>query len=281
MEIITGKYNGFCYGVKRAVDGALSTKSDKKVYCLGELVHNKQVVEKVKNNNIEIIETLDEAEDNSIVIIRAHGVEESIYREASKRNIEIIDYTCPFVNKIHEICKSYRDNNYYIFVVGINDHPETIGNISYCGDNYSLITGMDRIDEAITTYNNSELNKSMVIFQTTYNTIIANEIIEYLKNNVIGELVVNNTICASTELKQNEVKEISKNVDMMIIIGGKNSSNTNKLYDIAKLNCNNTIKIETKEDLKDIVIKEKKIGIISGASTPKEIVDDVIDYIKK
>ncbi len=281
MEIITGKYNGFCYGVKRAVDGALSTKSDKKVYCLGELVHNKQVVEKVKNNNIEIIETLDEAEDNSIVIIRAHGVEESIYREASKRNIEIIDYTCPFVNKIHEICKSYRDNNYYIFVVGINDHPETIGNISYCGDNYSLITGMDRIDEAITTYNNSELNKSMVIFQTTYNTIIANEIIEYLKENVIGELVVNNTICASTELKQNEVKEISKNVDMMIIIGGKNSSNTNKLYDIAKLNCNNTIKIETKEDLKDIVIKENKIGIISGASTPKEIVDDVIDYIKK
>lgn len=281
MEIITGKYNGFCYGVKRAVDGALSTKSDKKVYCLGELVHNKQVVEKVKNNNIEIIETLEEAEDNSIVIIRAHGVEESIYREASKRNIEIIDYTCPFVNKIHEICKSYRDNNYYIFVVGIKDHPETIGNISYCGDNYSLITGMDRIDEAITTYNNSELNKSMVIFQTTYNTIIANEIIEYLKNNVIGELVVNNTICASTELKQNEVKEISKNVDMMIIIGGKNSSNTNKLYDIAKLNCNNTIKIETKEDLKDIVIKENKIGIISGASTPKEIVDDVIDYIKK
>ena len=281
MEIITGKYNGFCYGVKRAVDGALSTKSDKKVYCLGELVHNKQVVEKVKNNNIEIIETLDEAEDNSIVIIRAHGVEESIYREASKRNIEIIDYTCPFVNKIHEICKSYRDNNYYIFVVGIKDHPETIGNISYCGNNYSLITGMDRIDEAITTYNNSELNKSMVIFQTTYNTIIANEIIEYLKNNVIGELVVNNTICASTELKQNEVKEISKNVDMMIIIGGKNSSNTNKLYDIAKLNCNNTIKIETKEDLKDIVIKENKIGIISGASTPKEIVDDVIDYIKK
>ena len=281
MEIITGKYNVFCYGVKRAVDGALSTKSDKKVYCLGELVHNKQVVEKVKNNNIEIIETLEEAEDNSIVIIRAHGVEESIYREASKRNIEIIDYTCPFVNKIHEICKSYRDNNYYIFVVGIKDHPETIGNISYCGDNYSLITGMDRIDEAITTYNNSELNKSMVIFQTTYNTIIANEIIEYLKNNVIGELVVNNTICASTELKQNEVKEISKNVDMMIIIGGKNSSNTNKLYDIAKLNCNNTIKIETKEDLKDIVIKENKIGIISGASTPKEIVDDVIDYIKK
>lgn len=281
MEIITGKYNGFCYGVKRAVDGALSTKSDKKVYCLGELVHNKQVVEKVKNNNIEIIETLDEAEDNSIVIIRAHGVEESIYREASKRNIEIIDYTCPFVNKIHEICKSYRDNNYYIFVVGIKDHPETIGNISYCGDNYSLITGMDRIDEAITTYNNSELNKSMVIFQTTYNTIIANEIIEYLKENVIGELVVNNTICASTELKQNEVKEISKNVDMMIIIGGKNSSNTNKLYDIAKLNCNNTIKIETKEDLKDIIIKENKIGIISGASTPKEIVDDVIDYIKK
>ena len=281
MEIITGKYNGFCYGVKRAVDGALSTKSDKKVYCLGELVHNKQVVEKVKNNNIEIIETLEEAEDNSIVIIRAHGVEESIYIEASKRNIEIIDYTCPFVNKIHEICKSYRDNNYYIFVVGIKDHPETIGNISYCGNNYSLITGMDRIDEAITTYNNSELNKSIVIFQTTYNTIIANEIIEYLKENVIGELVVNNTICASTELKQNEVKEISKNVDMMIIIGGKNSSNTNKLYDIAKLNCNNTIKIETKEDLKDIVIKENKIGIISGASTPKEIVDDVIDYIKK
>ena len=228
MEIITGKYNGFCYGVKRAVDGALSTKSDKKVYCLGELVHNKQVVEKVKNNNIEIIETLEEAEDNSIVIIRAHGVEESIYIEASKRNIEIIDYTCPFVNKIHEICKNYRDNNYYIFVVGIKDHPETIGNISYCGDNYSLITGMDKIDEAITTYNNSELNKSMVIFQTTYNTIIANEIIEYLKNNVIGELVVNNTICASTELKQNEVKEISKNVDMMIIIGGKNSRRNKK-----------------------------------------------------
>lgn len=282
MEIIQGKYNGFCFGVKRAVEGTLNTKHNKKIYCLGELVHNKQVVDKIKENNIDIIESLDEIEDNSIVIIRAHGVPEEIYEIANKRNIELIDYTCPFVKKIHDICKEYKENNYFIFVVGIDKHPETVGNISYCGNNYSLITGLDDLDNSIKKYNDSNLKNSMIIFQTTYNTKIAKEIISYLNNNLEIKPIVKNTICSSTEQRQNEVNEISKIVEMTIIVGGKNSSNTNKLYDISKRNCDNTIKIETKDDLSEYDFNNyNKIAIISGASTPQEIVDEIIEYIKQ
>ena len=279
MEIIRGKLNGFCYGVKRAVDGAMKMSNG---YCLGELVHNKQVVESLENKNIKIIDSLDEVDNNTTVIVRAHGVSKNIYEEAEKRNITLVDYTCPFVKKIHDICMEYRDNDYYIFVVGIENHPETIGNISYCGDNYSLITGIEKIDEAISNYKNSKLNKSMVIFQTTYNTILANEIIEYLDNNINGELVVKNTICLSTEERQKNAKELAKEVDMMIIVGGKNSSNTKKLFDISKIDCNNVISVETKEDLINIEFsKVRKLGVISGASTPNEIVEDIIKYIEE
>ena len=221
MEIIIGKTAGFCYGVKRAVDGAIEeSKKNKKTYCLGELVHNKEVIEDLKNKGIKIIEDINEAKDkNAKVILRAHGVEKNIYEKAKINNLELVDYTCSNVLKIHKIAEEYANKGYYIILTGAEKHPEVIGK---------------------------------------------------------------NTICLATETRQKETEKLSKQVELMIIIGGKNSSNTKKLYEIAKQNCHNSISVENgkeaEETLKNMDLSTiEKVGIMAGASTPKESIDEVIE----
>lgn len=284
MEIILGKSAGFCYGVKRAVEGAKKEleKSSKQIYCLGEIVHNKQVVEELQEKGMIVTEDIKEAKEK--VIIRAHGVIDDIYKYAKENNLEIIDFTCPNVLKIHEIAKEYAENGYYIFLCGSKNHPENIGTLSYCGENVSLIEDETQIEEAISKLQKSKIEKLLIIVQTTYSVskfkVIENKIKEVLNYNI--SIVVKNTICPATELRQNETKEISKNVDCMIIIGGKNSSNTKKLYEISKQNCENSICIESVQDI-DITNLKKcpKIGIMAGASTPQKEINKVIELIEK
>lgn len=285
MEIIVTKSIGFCYGVKNAIKGAIEVQKEKnkQVLCLGELVHNQQVIEDLESKKIKIIDNLEEAKDNDTVIVRAHGIPEELYNTAKERKIELYDYTCPFVKKIHDISKEYAEQDYFIFIVGVKNHPETIGNISYCGKNNYLITELKDVDSALYALRNSDKKKLMIIFQTTYNLKIAEEIIKDIENKLDKdiEFVVKKTICSFTQDRQKEVQELSKNVDMMIIVGGKNSSNTTKLYDISKKNCENTIFIQTKDDINEYDFKNvNKLGITSGASTPNEIVDDIVKLIK-
>lgn len=283
MEIILGKTAGFCYGVKRAVDGTkeiLKQNKEKITYCLGEIVHNKDVIDSLEKQGLKFIDNISEAKGTTI--IRAHGIEKSIYEKAEKSNINIKDFTCPNVIKIHNIAEEYAKKGYYIFLTGSKKHPENIGTISFCGNKYSIIEKEDDIFEAIKKLENSKINKLLLISQTTYSLekfektkgIIQNSISENI------EFVVKNTICASTKIRQNETEKIAKQVDCIIIIGGKNSSNTKKLFEIAEKNCKNAICIENATELDIEMIKGvKKLGIMAGASTPKQSIDDVLNKI--
>ena len=230
MEIIVGRTAGFCYGVKRAVKSAENeiNNSEEQVCCLGEIVHNKQVVNELKEKGIKFVENIDEA--NNKTIIRAHGIPKEVYEKAKQKNIEIIDCTCPNVLKIHKIAKEYADNGYFIFLCGSKTHPENLGTISYCGENVYVIEKENDTFKALEKLEKTGIKKILVISQTTYSLekfyIIEEIIRNKLPRNI--ELEIKNTICKATELRQKETEKISKKVDMMIIIGGANSSNTKK-----------------------------------------------------
>ena len=287
MEIVIGKTAGFCYGVKKAVEGAKKELENinKKIYCLGEIVHNKEVVKDLQKRGIEFVEVPEDIKkEQSRTIIRAHGIPRQTYEICRKRNIEISDYTCPNVLKIHEIAEEYSKKGYYIILIGAKNHPENIGTISFCGDKMSVIEQVEDTKKVIEKVKQSKKEKCLVIAQTTYHLGKFKEIEKILKENLPEyiELKIKNTICMATELRQKETLKIAENVDKMIIIGGKNSSNTKKLYEIAKKNCKSAICIETEEELKEQDITEcEKIGVMAGASTPKESIEKVIERLEK
>ena len=282
MDIIVGKTAGFCYGVKRAVEGAKEeTKKEKEIFCLGEIVHNKQVIEELKKDGMIFIDNIKDAKNK--VIVRAHGVKKQIYEEVNKNDIKLIDYTCPNVLKIHEIAEEYSDKGYYIFLCGSKNHPENIGTMSYCGNNYFVIQREEDTLRALDKLKRSGIKKLLLISQTTYSLEKFYIIEEIIKNEleIDVELVVKNTICKATELRQKETEKISKKVDCMIIIGGTNSSNTKKLYEIAKNNCKNCMCVETEAQLNLRKIENQDtIGIMAGASTPQKSIENVVEAIK-
>lgn len=284
MEIIVGKTAGFCYGVKRAIDGSMEQIDSDNLFCLGEIVHNNQVIKKLEQKGLKFINEIEEINSpKAKMIIRAHGVQKDIYKKADKKNIEVIDYTCPNVLKIHEIAEKYAKKGFYIILCGKKEHPENIGTISYCGKNYYVVQNEDEVDLALNEFKKLGINKLLLISQTTYSLekfdLIQQKIENTLQN--AEEVIIKNTICRATELRQKETQKLSKEVDSMIIIGGKNSSNTLKLYDIARDNCKHSICIETEQELQIEDVKNyTKIGIMAGASTPKESIDNVIKKIK-
>ena len=284
MNIIVGKTAGFCYGVKRAVDGAKNEIqiAKEQMYCLGEIVHNRQVVNNLKKKGLVFIEDIQESTGK--IIIRAHGIKKEIYEEARKKKIELKDYTCPNVLKIHKIAEEYAENGYFIFLCGSKNHPENIGTISYCGKNSYIIEKEEDTLKALEELEKSGINKLLVISQTTYSLEKFFMIEEMIKNEFpkSKKLVIKNTICRATELRQKETEKLAKKVGYMIIIGGKNSSNTRKLYEISKANCKDCVCVEAAKqlDLKKIK-QQEKIGIMAGASTPQESIEEIVNTIKK
>ena len=282
MEIILGKTAGFCYGVTRAVDGAKEEiKNNREIYCLGEIVHNKNVVIKLEEQGIKFIDQIEEAKGKTI--IRAHGIPKEIYEKAKQMNIEIKDLTCPHVLKIHKIAEEYRKKGFFIVLLGKKNHPEVIGIASFCGDNMAIIEDDQEIENATGLIKQSELEDVIIIAQTTYNSKKFDKIVSMLKDN-LGETInfeVNKTICPATEVRQKETEDIAKQVEAMIIIGDKKSSNTNKLYNISCIYCEKVIFIENKEEIDLNNIKcVNKIGIMAGASTPKEDIEEVLKLLQ-
>lgn len=282
MNIVVGKLAGFCGGVINSV-----SKTDKlledgiKTYCLGELVHNKQVVDKLKDKGLVFIDTLEEVEDGSRVIIRAHGVTKETYELAKKKKLDIIDLTCLNVLRIHEKAIKLVEEDFFIVLIAQKNHPEAIGTISFCGKDSVILEDKNGISEVVRLFKNSSKNKVAVISQTTYSMIKFDELVEELKNQLNDyEINIDNTICSATELRQKETSKLATEVDAMIIIGGKNSSNTKKLYDIASSKCKNTYIVETIDDLKEDMSIFDIVGVMAGASTPKESIDEVVDYLK-
>lgn len=280
MKITIGKTSGFCNGVQNTVKKAENALGNEKVYCLGEIVHNERVIHELEANGMITINKIEDAPNNSKVIIRAHGELKETYDRAKEKNLEILDLTCGKIKAIRvKISKKLEDH--YIIIIGKKNHPESLGVLSFSGDNSNIIEDKEDINEIIDKVNNSLLNKIYIVSQTTFNSDKFDELISIIKNKTTKEVIVDKTICDATSKRQNETRELSKIVDTMIIVGGKKSSNTKELEIIAKENCDNVILIQEKNDLNNNQIVGDHIGIMAGASTPTILVEEIIEELKQ
>lgn len=263
---------GFCFGVKRAIEMAYEAIGvEPKLYSYGQLIHNKTVTDDLASKGLEIVENLDGLTEGTL-LIRSHGVGKALYDEAETKGLKILDGTCPFVKKIHNIVHEKLANGMGIIIVGDGTHPEVIGINGWC-ENAAVIL---EDEEAAKTKEIPEKDRYAVVVQTTFRQAKFDKILEILQDRGIN-MEIHNTICSATEKRQTEAEELSKTVDKMIVIGGKNSSNTQKLVEICAKNCGNTVHIET---ICDLVLnnfgKDDKIGITAGASTPPAIIKEVV-----
>lgn len=274
-EVILAKNAGFCFGVQRAVEEALRIQKEEnsRIYTLGPLIHNNDVVKFLEENNIFSIEldNIDKLNEGDVVVIRSHGVSEEVLSILNQKKLKVTDATCPFVTNIQKKVKKYSQEGYHIVILGDENHPEVIGINGWC-NNSAIITKDGNIEGDIP-------KKVCVVSQTTEKIKNWENLIKNLSTKV-KELLAFNTICAATEVRQKSANSLSKDVDSMIVIGGKNSSNTAKLYQIAKDNCDNTIHIENVKELpKDFINNSKKIGVTAGASTPDWIIKEVLNIM--
>lgn len=263
---------GFCFGVKRAIEMAYKQiENNEKTYSYGPLIHNKAVTGDLEDKGLKIIESLDEINEGT-VLIRSHGVGKFLYDELEKQGIKVIDGTCPFVKKIHNIVKEHHALNEGVIIAGNKEHPEVIGINGWCDNKAKII---ETTEEAI-ALDLTDGGKYILVVQTTFRQSRFEEIINALmKENI--HLEIFNTICSATEKRQAEAVTLSQKVDKMIVIGDKKSSNTQKLVEICRKNCDNTVHIETICDLVlNIFSKNDKIGITAGASTPPAIIKEVV-----
>lgn len=279
MEVRIAENAGFCFGVKRAMNMAwdeLENKTSDNVYSLGPLIHNKQAVDKYKEKGLMEMDSLDKIPSDSKLIIRSHGVGKKIYTESESKNMDIVDTTCPFVKKIHDIVNEFSNKGYKIIIVGNSTHPEIIGINGWCDNEAIIINREEEIDNI--TFNDNDLY--CVVSQTTANLESFDKIVSKLKSK-IKDLTVNNTICFATKERQLSATNLAKEVDCMIVIGGKHSSNTQKLVNICK-NIVPTFSIETKGELEKSKLEKFKVaGVTAGASTPDWIIEEVIEYLKE
>lgn len=271
-DIRVAESAGFCFGVKRAIEMAYEAIGvEPKLYSYGQLIHNKTVTDDLASKGLEIVESLDGLTDGTL-LIRSHGVGKALYDEAEAKGLKILDGTCPFVKKIHNIVHEKQADGMGIIIVGDGSHPEVIGINGWCENTAVILED----EEAAKTKEIPDKEKYAVVVQTTFRQAKFDKILEILQGRGVN-MEVHNTICSATEKRQTEAEELSKTVDKMIVIGGKNSSNTQKLVEICAKNCGNTVHIET---ICDLVLnnfgKDDKIGITAGASTPPAIIKEVV-----
>ena len=279
MNIIIGNNSGFCAGVKYTIDKANEIlDNNDKVYCLGEIVHNEEVVKELEAKGMITVISIDDIPDKSKVIFRAHGESLKVYEAAKKKNLEVFDLTCGKIKIIHDKIRKVLGK--FIIVIGKKDHPETIGTIGFTNNAY-IISDFDDIDECYNEYLKQDKKEIYIISQTTYSSVKFDEIVNIIKNKFNADITVNKSICNATEKRQKEVIELSKKVDNMIIVGGKNSSNTKELYNLAAKHCLNVFLYQTYKDIDTKFNLNSTIGVMAGASTPDSIVKEIIKYLKK
>lgn len=277
IKIKLAKHAGFCFGVRRAIgiaENALKQKNSK-IFCLGELIHNSTVVRNLEKQGLKMVKDLKEIPRDGFLIIRSHGAAPEIFEEARKKKINIIDATCPFVRKAQEIAKDFYEKSFQVVIIGDKKHPEILA-INANTKNTAIVVNSKK--EALKIKNFSKIG---LLIQTTSKVEllkeVANILIEKTKN-----LCVSNTICLDSFSKKEEVKKMSKNIDLLFVIGDRKSNNTKKLSEIGTGTGIKTYQIESANEIKTEWLKEKtKIGITAGASTPDMLIDQVKDKIKK
>ncbi|MDE7380448.1 MAG: 4-hydroxy-3-methylbut-2-enyl diphosphate reductase, partial [Clostridia bacterium] len=270
MQVHVAKSSGFCRGVQNAVDTAMSVKPEN-MYILGEIIHNADVTRAIEARGIKVVEQLSEVPDGATVIFRSHGVPAELYTECDKRQIRYIDCTCKFVRNTQNIVKRAYDEGKTIVICGEPSHPEVIGLQGWCGNSALVI---DRDDADLSCLIQKDV---CIVAQTTFSVEKFEKIIKIIKKLCEKSVAVFKTICYTTICRQMEAKQLSSVCDAMLVIGGLNSSNTNKLYDICKNNCGNVIRLASAADFNFETIKNfKNIGIVSGASTPNAQTREVL-----
>ncbi|WP_419026345.1 bifunctional 4-hydroxy-3-methylbut-2-enyl diphosphate reductase/30S ribosomal protein S1 [Emergencia sp.] len=271
-EIIRAENSGFCFGVKQAIEKTelqIRNNKGKKIYTCGPLIHNQFVIDNLADQGVGIIYQPEEAEEGDIVIVRSHGETKAFFYRATERGLCVIDATCPFVNRIHQLVHEAYQQGKQIVIIGDENHPEVTGINGWC-ENTALIVNSKEEAETIREGN------LFLVCQTTIKKELLDDIISVIESKNFT-MEINNTICNATKERQQSCEALSKKVDAMVIVGGKNSSNTRKLYEISKKNCNNSFFIE---NIKDLPLKQlrkcNKIGVAAGASTPECVIKEVI-----
>mgnify|MGYP002509944655 FL=1 len=285
MEVIRAKSAGFCFGVKRAVEKVYEQiGKGQKIYTFGPIIHNEEVVRDLEARGVSVIERIEElkALDEGMVVIRSHGVSKEVYDLLEKKGLECVDATCPFVKRIHDIVEKESGQGKKIVIIGNPGHPEVEGIKGWSSGETEIIESVEQAER----FTNEEKNLSVkeekicIVSQTTFNYNKFKELVEiFLKKGY--NVSVANTICSATEERQTEARQIASQVENMIVIGGTHSSNTRKLYEICKEECENTYFIQTLDDLRlELPKAASPVGITAGASTPNNIIEEVQNYVR-
>lgn len=272
--IVRAENAGFCFGVKQAIEKAELAAEETvsaagkpgRIFSMGPLIHNERVTGELEAKGIQIISSLDEASAEDRVIIRSHGEGKHLYELARQKGIELVDATCPFVARIHKLV---HDTDKQVVIVGDRNHPEVMGIFGWCQKAAIIVSSYE---EAALV----EADDLFVVTQTTIREELLNEVVKAFEDNG-KKFIVNNTICNATSKRQKSCEELAKISDLMVVIGGRNSSNTKKLFEISKKYCPNTFFVENIEDLPLKQLQKcNRIGIAAGASTPECTIKEVI-----
>ena len=286
MEVKVAKTAGFCFGVQRAVDKVyeLIDSCQDRLFTLGPIIHNEEVVNDLEKKGVRVAseEELKTLPKGSTVVIRSHGVGKKVYDQLKECGLSYVDVTCPFVLKIHRIVEKESKAGSHIVIIGDPDHPEVVGICGWCIGSYTVIrTKQDALD-----FVPPESKNVCIVSQTTFNYNKFKDLVEIhskkrYDNTVLNILNILNTICNATEERQREAKSIAGEVDTMLVVGGRHSSNTQKLFEICKKECENTYYIQTPVDLdSDMFQCSSYVGITAGASTPKKIIEEVQEHVR-
>ena len=277
MKITLAKTAGFCFGVNKAVQTVYDLLDENKKVCtLGPIIHNPQLVSDLETRGVRIVSSPNEVIGGETLVIRSHGVEKSVIDLCEKSNVTYVDATCPFVAKIHKIVYEHSLEGYTTIIAGDKNHQEVKGIIGHTFGEYFVIADTDELDDLLK--NNPELidKKLIMVSQTTFNAKIWANLQKNLKK-VCTNAKIFDTMCNATSMRQEEAYTLSLNSDAIIVIGGRHSSNTAKLFDVCKANCDKTFLIETANELPFNEIKNcVNIGVVAGASTPAGIIKEAI-----
>ena len=285
MKVKVARTAGFCFGVKRAVDKVyqLIEQGIQPIYTLGPIIHNEEVVSDLAARGVQVIEEKDlDTLSGGTVVIRSHGVGREVYNKLKANHLDYIDVTCPFVLKIHRIVEKQSQIGKHIVIFGDPDHPEVKGICGWCEDAYTVLKNKEDTEQFLPP----EGKEICVVSQTTFNYNKFKELVEILckkryDNSVLNMGDILNTICNATEERQKEAQNIAGEVDTMLVIGGRHSSNTQKLFEICKEECGNTYYIQTPVDLDSEMFQcSSCVGITAGASTPKKIIEEVQEHVR-
>ncbi|MBR5943353.1 MAG: 4-hydroxy-3-methylbut-2-enyl diphosphate reductase [Lachnospiraceae bacterium] len=279
MEVKLAKSLGYCFGVERAVDKVYSLLDEgKKLYTYGPIIHNESVVADLEEKGVGIIESIDDINKltEGCVVIRAHGVPKAVYDAIVAKGLEVIDATCPFVKRIHNTVSKESEAGSDIVIVGNAGHPEVLGIVGWCRDGATVI----ETEEEAENFIHEKDRKICIVSQTTFQAEKFQHIVEIIQKKGYNVIVVN-TICNATEERQQAAEELASEADVMIVIGGMNSSNTKKLFEICRKRCVNTYFIQTLDDLHlELPKSVRLVGITAGASTPNKIIEEVQNYVR-